>query len=154
MQHVGSHYVRYFNRMYRRSGTLWEGRFKSCLVDEENYFLVCQRYIELNPVRANMVADPGSYRWSSYPTNALGKASSLIVPHPIYTSLGSSIEERQRSYRSLFSEVVDSEVFDDIRKATQSGLAFGSDTFKDQIETVFERRVRPVKPGRKTTLML
>jgi putative transposase len=150
MQHVGGHYVRYFNRMYGRTGTLWEGRFKSCLVENENYFLVCQRYIELNPVRANIVEDPGGYRWSSYLTNALGKISNMIVPHEIYVSLGTTPEERMNSYRKLFSEVLDSEVLDGLRKATRSGLAFGSDSFKDQIEATFERRVRPEKPGRKT----
>lgn len=150
MQHVGSHYVRYFNRMYGRTGTLWEGRFKSCLVEKENYFLVCQRYIELNPVRAKIVEDPGGYRWSSYRTNALGKVSNMIVPHEIYASLGFTSEERVSSYRKLFSEFLGSEVLDDLRKATQSGLAFGSDSFKDQIEATFERRVRPEKPGRKT----
>ena len=150
MQHVGSHYVRYFNRMYGRTGTLWEGRFKSCLVDDENYFLVCQRYIELNPVRANIVKDPGGYRWSSYRANALGKMSRLVVPHEVYISLGSTSEKRRSSYRNLFSEILDAEVLADLRKATQSGLAFGSDIFKDQVETMFGRRVRPKKPGRKT----
>jgi putative transposase len=72
MQTLGRYYVRYFNNTYRRTGTLWEGRFKSCVVDEENYLLVCQRYIELNPVRAGMVSAPEGYRWSSYRANGLG----------------------------------------------------------------------------------
>jgi len=150
MQHVGGHYVRYFNRMYLRTGTLWEGRFKSCLVEDETCFLVCQRYIELNPVRANIVEDPGGYRWSSYRANALGKVSNIISPHKIYTSLGATPTERMSSYRKLCSEVLDSEVLDDLRKATQRGLAFGGNRFKDQIEATFGRRVRPEKPGRKT----
>ena len=151
MQHVGSHYTRYFNRMYRRTGTLWEGRFKSCLVEEETYFLICQRYIELNPVRAKMVCEPGSYRWSSYRTNGLGKLSKLTVPHLVYTALGTTDKVRQYNYRGLFSDVLDAEELDNLRKATQRGMAFGSNLFKDQIENLYERRVRPEKPGRKST---
>ncbi len=150
MQHVGSHYTRYFNRLYNRSGTLWEGRFKSCLVDEEVYFLVCQRYIELNPVRAQMVAEPGDYPWSSYRTNALGEASKLTVPHGVYTALGSTIEERQCHYQQLFTEGLNAQKIDNLRHATHSGLAFGSELFKDQIEKLFKRRVRAENPGRKT----
>lgn len=78
MQSIGRRYVQYFNHTYRRSGTLWEGRFKSCLVDSEQYLLECYRYIELNPVRAGMVDEPSKYRWSSYCINALGKASKFM----------------------------------------------------------------------------
>lgn len=80
MQKVGRYYVRYFNRAYHRSGTLWEGRFKSCVVDADDYLLICQRYIELNPVRAGMVGDPADYHWSSYRSNGLGKSSKLWTP--------------------------------------------------------------------------
>ena len=149
MQHVGSHYTRYFNRIFCRTGTLWEGRFKSCLVQDERYFLICQRYIELNPVRAKMVGDPGDYQWSSYQSNALGKESQLIVSHPIYNSLGTTTEQRQQIYRSLFSEALDQKALDHLRVATHSGLAFGNELFKDQIEKRYKRRVRPKKPGRK-----
>lgn len=79
IQRLGRYYVRYFNQCYKRSGTLWEGHFKSCLVSDDDYFLLCQRYIELNPVRANMVADPANYVWSSYRSNALGLASSITI---------------------------------------------------------------------------
>ena len=92
MKHLGQRYVQYVNRTYRRSGTLWEGRFRSCLVGEEEYLLGCQRYIELNPVRAGMVEHPGEYRWSSYRCNAQGSANALIRPHPLYTvGQGSSL---------------------------------------------------------------
>ena len=94
MQTLGSHYVRYFNFTYKRTGTLWEGRFKSCLVDEENYFLICQRYIELNPVRANMVTTPGDYKWSSYQANGLGKSMEFWTPHRVYQ------RRSAKSYRS------------------------------------------------------
>ncbi|WP_093479039.1 transposase [Halopseudomonas yangmingensis] len=93
MQALGRRYVRYFNSRHRRTGTLWEGRYKSCLVDSDGYLLHCQRYIELNPVRAAMVAAPGDYRWSSYRTNAFGKASRLVSPHALYQKLGSTPAE-------------------------------------------------------------
>ncbi|EFH74156.1 transposase [Vibrio cholerae RC385] len=80
MQSLGRQYVRYFNRQYHRSGTLWEGRFKSCLVQEEHYILAVYRYIEMNPVRAGMVASPADYHWSSYASNAQGKATALCQP--------------------------------------------------------------------------
>jgi len=94
MQWVGRHYVRYFNRTYGRTGTLWEGRFKSCLVQEDEYLFYCYRYIELNPVHAAMVTHPVEYRWSSYQANALGVESRLRTPHALYTELGSTPSER------------------------------------------------------------
>lgn len=88
MQSLGRKYVQYFNFKYKRSGTLWEGRFRSCLVESEQYVLACYRYIELNPVRAGMVENPKNYKWSSYATNALGLQSNLCTPHPSYLGLG------------------------------------------------------------------
>lgn len=100
MQRVGRHYVRYFNHVYRRSGTLWEGRFKSCVVAADDYLLICQRYIELNPVRANMVGHPSDYRWSSYRCNGLGRPAQLWTPHDIYLKLGKQEKERLRTYQA------------------------------------------------------
>jgi putative transposase len=85
---LGRRYVQYINRTYKRTGTLWDSRYKSSLVDAESYLLRCQRYIELNPVRAGMVEDPAHYRWTSYRANALGQADSRITPHALYRSLG------------------------------------------------------------------
>ncbi len=149
MQKVGRHYVRYFNQAYRRSGTLWEGRFKSCVVDADNYLLICQRYIELNPVRAGMTDHPADYRWSSYAANALGKASKLWVPHPVYLQLGQSTTERVSAYRALFRAHIGEAVLDNIRAATHKGLALGGDSFKAQVEALTGRRVRPERPGPK-----
>ena len=87
MQFLGRRYVQYFNRSYRRTGTLWEGRFKSYLAQSEEYLLQCYRYIELNPVRAKMVADPSEYKWSSYRANALGIKTDLCTPHPQYLAV-------------------------------------------------------------------
>jgi putative transposase len=102
MKRLGQRYVQYVNRTYRRSGTLWEGRFRSCLTGEEGYVLGCCRYIELNPVRANMVAHPGEYPWSSYRSNGQGERSSLVTPHPLYSALGPDDGQRQAAYRELF----------------------------------------------------
>ena len=98
MQYVGRQYVPYVNAEYRRSGTLWEGRFKASLVQALAYLLTCYRYIELNPVRAAMFATPGDYPWSSYHCNALGHADALMVPHPEYRALAGT---RRRSDRLL-----------------------------------------------------
>ncbi|WP_177419307.1 transposase [endosymbiont of Lamellibrachia barhami] len=148
MQALGRRYVRYFNREYRRSGTLWEGRFKSSLVQSENYLLQCQRYIELNPVRACMTNDPAEYHWSSYQSNALGKKIALWTPHEEYLRLGETGDERQRAYRALFSAHVDNELLNDIRSAVNKGLALGGERFKLEIEQLYGRRVKPAKMGR------
>ena len=97
MQSLGRRYVQYINRFYRRTGSLWEGRYKSSLVQAETYLLACYRYIELNPVRAEMVADPGQYRWSSYRANGLGLPDARLTPHPLYLAQGSSAEERAQA---------------------------------------------------------
>ena len=102
MQYLGRHYVRYFNRQYARTGTLFEGRFKSCPVETETYFLVCQRYIELNPVRARMVEDPADYMWSSYQCHALGRKPGLLTPHKEYLALGSVKEKRYEAYPAFY----------------------------------------------------
>lgn len=152
MQALGRRYVRYFNREYQRSGTLWEGRFRSSLVQSEQYLLRCYRYIELNPVRAHMVSDPSEYAWSSYHCNALGKGSSLCSPHSEYLLLGKTSAQRQRAYRALFSDVIDGNLLDDIRCSLNKGLAFGGEQFKKEIEAMHCRRVRPAKLGRPKVL--
>lgn len=107
MQWLGRQYVGYINGRYRRTGTLWEGRYKSCLVDTERYLLTCYRYIELNPVRAAMVADPADYAWSSYRANAQALADPLVVPHAEYLRLGADAPERCVAYRYLFEDALD-----------------------------------------------
>jgi len=106
IQSLGRYYVRYVNKTHGRTGTLWEGRYKSTLVDSENYFLTVSRYIELNPVRADMVGHPGEYPWSSYQKNAMGKLIKLITPHFCYQSLGKNDEERQTAYKALFQQMI------------------------------------------------
>lgn len=102
VKQLGQHYVKYVNRTYRCSGTLREGRFRSCLAREEEYILDCYRYIELNPACANMVEHPAEYQWSSYRANAQGEHSVLLAQHPLYTALGKDDEVRLTTYRELF----------------------------------------------------
>jgi len=148
MKHLGQRYVQYVNRRYARSGSLWEGRFKSSMVDSAEYFLLCQRYIELNPVRAGMVHDPSDYPWSSYRSNALGEPSDLIVARAEYLALGCTEEDRRRRYRDLFqSEMSDSQLAE-IRGAVNGGFALGKQAFVESVQTQLNRRVVRGKPGR------
>jgi len=117
IQSLGRCYVRYINKTHDRTGTLWQGRFKSTLVDSEKYLLTVSRYIELNPVRANMVTHPAEYPWSSYQKNAMGKPISLITPHSCYQSLGRSDQARQAAYRGLFDELIPEQTLKEIRDA-------------------------------------
>jgi putative transposase len=148
MQAIGRSYVQYFNREYHRSGTLWEGRFKSCLVQDTTYLLELYRYIEMNPVRAEMVNDPGEYRWSSYQINGLGKFSDLCKPHQEYLSLGKDLLECQGGYRELFVHQVEGELLKEIRNISNNGMAIGSDRFKKEIETLTGSRLKLKKRGR------
>lgn len=132
MQFLGRLYVRKFNFTYARSGSLFEDRFKSSLVQEDRYLLACLRYIELNPVRAGMVKDPGDYAWSSYRAHAFGHAVQLWKPHNRYIALGDSSEVRQRIYREMVSQSLDSKVINDIRHCTNKGLILGTEKFRQQ----------------------
>ncbi len=148
MQSLGRSYVRYFNKTWSRSGTLWEGRFKSCLVADERYLLACYRYIELNPVRAGMVTNPADYVWSSYQCNALGKRSEMCCPHSEYQKLGKTVRERQKAYRSLFKVALAEDVIMELREATRKSLAAGSEQVKKEIAENYQRRLKPGKVGR------
>src|SRR5690348_13519202 len=116
MQALGRRYVRYVNDRHGRTGTLWEGRYKACPVGDERYLLQCHRYIELNPLRAKMAADPADYAWSSHRSIALGAPDPLITLHPALARLGRTAEERRRNYRELVMQAVDSEETDTIRR--------------------------------------
>ena len=103
MQLLGATYVSKINSTYRRTGSLWEGRYKSSLIRTDRYLFACYRYIELNPVRAGMAHSPEKYRWSSYRTNAMGWGNGVITPHRIWTDLGADLQERCAAYKRLFS---------------------------------------------------
>ncbi len=118
LQSVGRRYVQYFNYTYKRTGTLWEDRYKATVIGSEQYLLTCMRYIELNPVRADMVKKPNASSWSSYAVNAEGKTSKLIKTHDIYRKLGVNEEERQSAYRQLFRVTIGKSDLDDLREAT------------------------------------
>jgi putative transposase len=148
MKNLGQRYVQYVNRVYGRSGTLWEGRFRSSLVQSQRYFICCQRYIELNPVRAAMVARTGDYAWSSYRANALGVSDPLIRPHPEYLALGAHEDERQAAYRGLFEEDLPLPMIERIRAAANSGYAFGSPEFEIDLARQLGRRTVKGLPGR------
>jgi putative transposase len=148
MQSIGRRYVQYVNRTYRRSGTLWEGRFKASLVNAEEYLLLCYRYIELNPVRAGMVQDPGEYVWSSYRWHGLGEANALVKDHALYVGLGSDDSSRQQAYRALFRAQLDDEALAEIRKSTQQGLPLGGERFREEVAAVLGRRLGHGRRGR------
>jgi putative transposase len=150
IQHVGRHYVQYINAVYGKTGTLWEGRHKGCVIDSDGYLLTCMRYIELNPVRAGMVDNPIDYRWSSYAANASGAIDRVVVPHDVYIGLDNHSEVRQACYRELYSNTLNPEQIDTIRATVQTGTPLGNDRFRDQVEaalgcrTGLARRGRPV----------
>jgi putative transposase len=149
MQSLGRRYVQYVNRIYKRSGTLWEGRFKASLVNAEEYLLLCYRYIELNPARAGMVQDPSAYPWSSYRSHGLGERDELIRDHQLYLTLGANTEERQRAYRELFRSQMDETALTEIRKATNRELVMGNERFRQEIEQALGNRVEPRKRDRR-----
>lgn len=148
MKGLGQRYVQYINRTYRRSGTLWEGRFRSCLVQDEGYLLACYRYIEMNPVRAGMVTHPAEYRWSSYRENAQAEQRALTKPHSSYEVLGKDWQARAAHYRELFRHELDPGLVDELRSATNGNYVFGNSRFTEEIERTLGRRVVPGKPGR------
>jgi len=149
MKGLGQRYVQYVNRTYQRSGTLWEGRFRSCFASEDNYVLACYRYIELNPVRAKLVEHPAEYRWSSYRFNAQSEASRLLTPHQLFESLGISDDERKARYRDLFRNNLEPGMVEQIRSATNGNYALGSEKFKTQVAEALGRRVSKCAGGRK-----
>ena len=149
MKNLGQRYVQQVNRVRKRSGTLWEGRFRSSLVQSESYLLTCYRYIELNPVRAGMVVHPRSYPWSSYRVNAEGARSGLVTPHFEYLRLGESRQARSVAYRELVAEQIGDELTDEIRAATNGGYALGDKAFQAQVALALGRPAIRGVPGRR-----
>jgi putative transposase len=148
MQFIGRHYVPYINDTYGTSGSIWEGRYKASLIHDEQYLLTCMRYIELNPVRANMTKTPAQYRWSSYRANAQGKDDTLITPHALYLSLGRTKASRMEAYKALFKDHIDEEDLKQIRAAWQTGTPLGNAQFKGKIERKLKSKVGHDRRGR------
>lgn len=136
MRHIGRHYVQPFNFKYARTGPLFEGRFKSTLVQESRYLLQCIRYIELNPVRAGMTKEPGDYAWSSYQSHAFGKRIQIWTPHIEYLALGDTEVDRAEHYRALVSQALSVEVVQKIRHCLNTGLVLGTERFREQVKTL------------------
>lgn len=141
MQWLGRNYAHYFNRIYGRSGSLWEGRYKTSIVDCDDYLLRCYRYIELNPVRATMAQHPADYPWSSYRNNALGAHDKLITPHSNYLLLGSSQKERQENYQGLFNEEIGRSMLSKFRRATRTCEPVGNPDFILKVTELAEDNV-------------
>lgn len=148
MKLLGAKYVRYVNKIYGRAGTLWEGRFKCSLIDEELYFLACLHYIEMNPLRAGITNSPELYRWSSYRVRAFGEKSSVLDLDPWYNSLGSNAQERQLRYRQFFRDSIPEPTWKLIREMTKKGGIVGGSNFKEQIQKITHREVILRLPGR------
>lgn len=151
MQRLGRSYVALFNARHGRTGTLWEGRYKSCLVDSTSYVLICYRYIELNPVRARMVESPNQFPWSSYASNVLGQSDSLLTPHPCYLDLGSTARQRTEAYCAIINDALPQSTIDEIRSYLQQQRALGHDSFRSMVEAKTRRfaMVRPAHRPRK-----
>ncbi len=143
LQAVGRRYVQYFNYYSGRTGTLWEGWYRSTVIEAEACLLACSRYIELNPVRAGLVRSPAHYRWSSYRGNVQGKADALLSPHPAYRRRAGRIE----AYRALFRSALGDSIVEDLREATNTGWALGNDRFKAQLAAISRQVGEPITPG-------
>jgi putative transposase len=148
LQAVGRRYVLHFNRKTGRSGSLWDGRYRSTLIDPARYLFFCSRYIELNPVRAGLVSEAKDYRWSSYAHHIGLQPNPLLTDHALYWALGNTPFERQGRYRALFEQELDAHALQQLRDATNKGWAWGDEAFLDQIGTASNRRLSPLAKGR------
>lgn len=148
MKRVAGRHTRYVNRLERRTGSLWEGRFKSSPISTDEYLLACCRYVELNPVRAGIVADPADYRWSSYGVKIGSRQEALLDQDPRYLGLADSEKERAEIYATWVKESIAAEEWELIRKSLQRGQLTGSSRFVEEIEKKIERRVEFRGPGR------
>ena len=148
MKHLGQRHVQSTNRRFGRTGSLWEGRYRSALAQDGAYVLNCYRYIELNPVRAGIVDHPGDFPWSSFQPNAHGLPSSMLTPHPDYLALGESVAERLRHYRALVAAGLEEHQVAAIRASTNGNFVLGREDFRARIEIELGRRVAPARPGR------
>ena len=149
MKELSQGYAHYFNRKYARTGTLWEGRFRSCVAQSARYVLACYRYIELNPVRAGIVAHPGLYPWSSYAANTGVVEDAFLKPHAEFVALASETRPRHNVYRALVDEGIEAQVLDAIRAATYGGYPLAADAFKSSLALPPGRQLERGRAGRR-----
>lgn len=148
MQAVGRSYVRYFNHSQKRTGTLWEGRYKSTLIQADRYLLACMAYIDLNPVRAHLVGQPHDYPWTSH-LHYLGvRADRLITPHALYWDLGNTPFAREAAYAELVQSGINAVQQVELTEAALSGWALGEPNFVADLQKRTERRVSKTTAGR------
>ena len=150
MKRLAQLHTQYVNRTYQRSGTLWEGRFNSSLVQSEDYLLNCYRYVELNPVEALLCRHPTDYEWSSCRTNANGSPDSAITPHEEYLRLGATGDTRRAAYRGLLAIPLLSQTREEIDRATNGNFAFGNEAFTRMVSLALGRRAYPGMAGRRS----
>lgn len=148
MQAVGRAYVRYFNQRHGRSGTLWEGRYRSTLIQAERYLLACMVYQDLNPVRAGMVADPADYEWSSYRHHAGLAQDKLVSSHPLYWALGNTPFAREQAYIELVRHGVSRIEQQALTDSTLRGWALGEPDYVAELQKRTARRIVKAKAGR------
>lgn len=148
MQSLGRRYVQFVNHRYRRSGTLWAGRYKSSLIDSDSYLLTCYRYVESRPIYLGLAESMDGYRWSSFRHHANIEQSNVIKDHRLYLSLGKKPQARAEAYQELFRYRFDRRLLEYIAETIKLGQILGGDVFKDKIEQIANQRVRPLKRGR------
>lgn len=148
MQAVGRSYVRYFNMRHGRTGTLWEGRYRSSLIETEKYLLVCMAYIDLNPVRAGMVSEPAEFPWSSHRHLIGQRSDKLVTPHALFWSLGNTPFAREAAYAQMVRAGISPRAQADLTRAALTGWALGSAAFVSSMESSTRRRLSPAKSGR------
>ena len=148
MQSVGRTYVRYFNKRHDRSGTLWEGRYKSSLVDSEAYLLTCMAYIDLNPVRAGAADSPEAFNWSSYKHLSGQKIDKLVTPHALYWGLGNTPFAREAAYAEFVASGLSESIQKDLTESALKGRVVGRPDFLKLLEKTTRRQILPQKAGR------
>lgn len=148
MQWIGRYYVPYFNQKYGRSGALWQGRYKTSVIDPAHYFLICSRYLESTPVQAGLAGQPLDYAWSSYAHHAGVRSDPVVTDHALYWGLGNTPFEREAAYQQLMQQSLPLDTVKTVERAVLKGWPLGSDPFKQALEDTLKRQVMPAKRGR------